>query len=163
MMFIWLLKVKCSSIVNPRYLISCFGISLTPFSFIFRLGIGTFFFLNTISSVLDEFRDILFAISQLFSDLRSRLRRLTMFAFLILLGGIYSRFVSSAKWKLVELCIHWCKSFMYIRNRRGPKTDPWGTPCSVRVRSDFSPSIDTNCCLSVRYDLNQLLLMSDMP
>ena len=22
----------------------------------------------------------------------------------------------------------WCKSFIYIRNYKGPKMDPWGTP-----------------------------------
>ena len=74
--------------VIPKYIISPFGFRSIAFNLIFRLGIDTSFFLNTISSVLDEFRDILVVISQLLSDLRSMLRRLTIFLFLVLFGGI---------------------------------------------------------------------------
>ena len=74
--------------VIPKYLISPFGLRLTPFNLIFRFGIGTFFFLKTISSVLEEIREILFATSHVFSDLRSMLRRLTIFVFLVLFGGM---------------------------------------------------------------------------
>ena len=28
------------------------------------------------------------------------------------------------------------KSFMYKRKSRGPKTEPWGTPCSVLAQDD---------------------------
>ena len=87
-MLMWDLKVKCSSIISPRYLISRLGIRFTPFSFIFKLGSGLFLFLNTISSVLEEFREILFAISQWFNAFKSIFSLLARFLFLTRLGGI---------------------------------------------------------------------------
>ncbi len=43
-----------------------------------------------------------------------------------------------------------------MRNSRGPRTDPCGTPCLVYVGSDVIPLMETHCLLFVRYDLNQL-------
>ena len=34
--------------------------------------------------------------------------------------------------------------------RRGPRTEPWGTPCVTGERVDVLPERETNCCLSVR-------------
>jgi len=40
-------------------------------------------------------------------------------------------------------------------NSRGPRTEAWGTPCKRGEFGDLKFPIETNCCLSVRYDLNQ--------
>ena len=48
-----------------------------------------------------------------------------------------------------------CKSFMYKRKNRGPRTGPCGTPKLTLSRSDKIPSIETYCILFVRQDLNQ--------
>jgi hypothetical protein len=37
---------------------------------------------------------------------------------------------------------------MYIRNRKGPNTDPWGTPASIPSHPDENPSKTTFCFLS---------------
>ena len=62
--FIWGLNVKNSSRIIPTYLTSCFGLSLTPFSFILKFGIFERFPLNYIISVLVALSEILFASSQ---------------------------------------------------------------------------------------------------
>ena len=48
-------------------------------------------------------------------------------------------------------------SVLHIKNRRGPSTEPWGTPCLIDLRFDSEFWIDTNWCLSDKYDLNQFL------
>ena len=76
------------------------------------------------------------------------------------LSWVFRRPVSSAKWNrkissrkknLIEMC----KSFMYKRKNRGPRTGPCGTPKLTLSRSDKIPSIETYCILFVRQDLNQ--------
>lgn len=37
----------------------------------------------------------------------------------------------------------------------GPSTEPWGTPCARGAVEEGQLLILMNCCLSVRYDLNQ--------
>ena len=41
---------------------------------------------------------------------------------------ILSRHVSSAKWKDCENFMEFWRSLIYIKKRRAPRTDPWGTP-----------------------------------
>ena len=50
--------------------------------------------------------------------------------------------VSSAK-SLVLLLIESGISFMYMRKRQGPKTEPWGTPERTGQESECSPSRTT--------------------
>ena len=33
----------------------------------------------------------------------------------------------------------WLRSFIYIRKKSGPKTDPWGTPASIGDQEDSWP------------------------
>ena len=33
----------------------------------------------------------------------------------------------------------YAKSFMYIKNKSGPKTDPWGTPQVIEAMSEDTP------------------------
>jgi hypothetical protein len=46
-------------------------------------------------------------------------------------------------------------SFMYIRNRKGPNTDPWVTPASIPSHSDENPFIHLRP-LFVSYHLSNL-------
>ena len=34
------------------------------------------------------------------------------------------------------------RSFIYNKNRRGPRTDPWGTPQYIVVRPESKPFMD---------------------
>ena len=45
--------------------------------------------------------------------------------------------VSSAKWWTLQNFIALCKSFIYSKNRRGPRTDPCGTPYAIEEREEF--------------------------
>ncbi len=56
--------------------------------------------------------------------------RLTMFVKVIRLLWEACWAVSSAKSELNKL-VHLGKSFIYIRKRRGPRMDPWGTPSNI--------------------------------
>ena len=63
---------------------------------------------------------------------------------------IFSKLVSSTKWYVKEFFIESFRSLMYRRNRRGPRTEPWGTPCSIFDSLELKPLIDTNCLRSLR-------------
>ena len=57
----------------------------------------------------------------------------------------YNRFVSSAKWCIFEFFIDRLKSFMYMRNNKGHKMEPYGTPFNGL---DFRSFIIDGCILS---------------
>ena len=50
---------------------------------------------------------------------------------------------------------HFGISFMKIKNRRGPKIDPCGTPHWITLVFESTLFIDTYCSLFVRYERNQ--------
>ena len=54
--------------------------------------------------------------------------------------------------KFVELG----KLLMKMRNRRGPKIDPCGTPKSIFIKDDCTLLILTNCFREDRYDSKNL-------
>ena len=64
--------------------------------------------------------------------------------------------VSSAK----DWCFTGClaikseRGLVYMINKTGPRTDPWGTPNDSGTGSESRPSTETNCILPVIYDLN---------
>ena len=39
------------------------------------------------------------------------------------------------------------RSLIYIRNKRGPSVDPWGTPVVIGNMFNFVPSISINCVI----------------
>ena len=59
------------------------------------------------------------------------------------------RDVSSAK-RRAKLAKLSAMSFIYNRNKKGPRTDPWGTPALVLVyrNSEVKEFTVTHCCLS---------------
>ena len=62
--------------------------------------------------------------------------------------------VSSAKRKKEKNFDEFGKSLMQIRNKSGPKTDPWGTPQDMSHREEEWPFTETNCFRLLRYELN---------
>ena len=50
-----------------------------------------------------------------------------------------SKLVSSAKWCTLLNFMAWFRSLMYIRKSSGPRTEPCGTPNSIKALSDFWP------------------------
>ena len=48
-------------------------------------------------------------------------------------------FVSSANRKKINLSEIFGRSFIYRRNKRGPRTDPWGTPHVMFRISEETP------------------------
>ena len=90
-----------------------------------------FKFINTFISFSCRFRDnsfslltfkeILFALSQLDKFFKSIL--ISSLSFLIELVR-NKKLVSSAKWWTMQNFIAVCKSFVYSKNRRRPRTDP---------------------------------------
>ncbi|KAH3859817.1 hypothetical protein DPMN_102638 [Dreissena polymorpha] len=53
------------------------------------------------------------------------------------------------------------RSFMYRRKRRGPRTDPWGTPEVTGTWSDLVPSTTTDWDLPIRKDWIQDMVWSE--
>ena len=50
---------------------------------------------------------------------------------------------------------HFVISFMTIKNRRGPKIDPYGTPHWITLGFESTLFIDTHCSLFVRHERYQ--------
>ena len=75
----------------------------------------------------------------------------------------HNRLVSSAKWWILQDFITWLRSFIYSKNRRGPRTDPWGTPKFIAARTYSYPFIDTSWWWLDRYDLNQSFETPQIP
>ena len=53
---------------------------------------------------------------------------------------------SFAKKSIRDLLISRARSLIYIRKRRGPKTDPCSTPEDMCIGLDNFPAIETSCC-----------------
>ena len=80
------------------------------------------------------FKEILFALSQLDKFFKSVLISLLSFLMELVRN---KRLVSSAKWWTLQNLTALCKSFIYIKNKRGLRTDPCGTPYPVEKREEL--------------------------
>ena len=47
------------------------------------------------------------------------------------------------------------KSLMYIKNSKGPRSDPWGTPHVVFLASEMMSFTLSLCARDVKYDLRK--------
>ena len=104
------------------------------------------------NSVLETFRDNLLAHSYWKRRKRSRFT-----TFFIILGSLwaYKRFVSSAKWWVIQFSRAWFISFMYMMKSRGPSIEPWGTPHVIACLVEVQPFNLTHWSLFDKYDLSQ--------
>ena len=129
LVFIWInwkFQGRCSSRYIPRYLALFTGFIFWPLILKFRCFVILLFLgLKIISSVLFALMEILFALSHCLIWERSWLMYLLIFLRDLLQ---YNIFVSSAKWCIKECVTASCRSFIYTRNNKGPKIDPWGAP-----------------------------------
>ena len=55
------------------------------------------------------------------------------------------------------------KSLMYVRKRRGPRIDPWGTPVVICAISEFWLSKLKYCWLFERYNTRRSLEIPEIP
>ena len=99
----------------------------------FLLGLG----LNSKILVLLVFKDNLFALSHVVRSFKSWLMYLFIF---------FSKLVLSANGGFHGLI----RLLMYIKKSSGSKTEPCGTPNSIKALSDVSPLTVTCCFLLVR-------------
>ena len=83
-------------------------------------------------------------ISQVFSHCSSVCRSCCKVWESFLLVTVKYTAVSSANSLTCEV-IFSGRSFMYSRNKIGPRTEPWGTPDVTGISDDFSPSRATHC------------------
>ena len=60
--------------------------------------------------------------------------------------------LSSAYDKHVILGLTLGKSLMYMRNKIGPRMEPWRTPIVIGLKLECSLFIATHCILPVKYE-----------
>ena len=137
-----LFQFSLLSILTPRYLTDSVGYHLFPFNFIFTLkSVGFLLGLKTINSAFETFNETLLALSQFVRFFRSIFKSLfNPFSDL----SMISRFVSSAKWWTLPCFYATCRSLMYVRETKVPKTELCGTPDVIIEGLDAKPLIDTN-------------------
>ena len=63
----------------------------------------------------------------------------------------------------IEVVITELNGVVYRVKSNGPKTEPWGTPQEVGSMSEKQLPILMACRLSVRYEVNQLRAVPDIP
>ena len=144
----WCFQFKFLSTLMPRYLTesvrkSCLLFSLTLTS------LSNFFLwcLKITNSVFCKFREILFAIKQ---SVKFFISRFPYLLSLVIDSLKWRRFVSSAKWWTLQNFIAWFKSLICIKNKKGPRTELWGTTYKTRARFESWQFIETNCSLSYK-------------
>ena len=116
-------------------------------SIYFNFNFTNFFLwcLKITNSVFCTFREIVFEFNQSVKFFISKFTKLLNLVIDLLK---WRRFVSSAKWWTLQNFIVWFKSWIYIKNKRELRTEPWGTPCKTGARFESWPFIKTNCFLS---------------
>ena len=134
------ITTECCVKIHSKILNAAWICILRQFIFIFWLEIDSLCEWKEINYVLLQFKDILFANSHLYNNFRSML---TCFCIVLKDLTILRRLVSSAKWYTLLYLIALCRSLIYVKNRRGPSTDPCGTPCGTDIILDSNPSIET--------------------
>jgi len=72
------------------------------------------------------------------------------------------RFVSSVNFNTLEHTES-SKSFIYIRNKSGPNTDPWGTPLITFVYLELLPIKTTLCSISLSQSSIQSYILLIIP
>ena len=77
--------------------------------------------------------------NNLFEDSQSLILHSSLFKMMLLLALFMLQYnvVSSAYINILKTRLG--KSLMYIRKRKGPKIEPWGTPIEIDFVSDLEP------------------------
>ena len=119
----WYCQLRFVSIFTLSYLTVSVGYSLLLYNLIFKSPLNFFYsslkITISVSFTLSFFFFFFFAFNQL--NIWCKLVLTSLFSFLIELLR-HKRLVSSRKWWTL------LRSFLHSKNRKGPKTDPWGMP-----------------------------------
>ena len=112
------------------------------------------------SSIL-KVRSSKLALRQKQSSLKSLLRVLLIYMYMCHMPSwMFRRPLSLANWNGEENLIELCKSFMYKRRSRGPRTDPCGTPKLILSSSDEIPSIEMYTVCEIGFEPHNSLKLS---
>ena len=124
------------------------GCSLLPHNFIFK-SLWNFIWLDIKIVILIFFMlsEILYAFNHLTGRFKSPLD--SLFSFLIELLR-HKRLASSAKWWSLQNFFAWLRSFIYNKNRRDPRADPWGMPQFIVVRPKSKLFMDSYIPITIR-------------
>ena len=145
----WRLKLRCSSRVKPKYCIESDLVISESLNLILSGRLFSFDLvdLKMINEDFFAFKVSLFAINHLFicSMMTWPLLEISS-AFLALNNTL----VSSANILVLPEGQQFGMSLMYIRNNRGPRTDPWGTPQVMDLYDDLWLLSSTNCLRFVK-------------
>ena len=139
-------QICISVLLIIRYFSKSVEYNLFPFSFTFMPKPRKLFLdlkKTTTTFVFETFSKILLVLIQFVRPFRSIFKSLFNLLNDLLM---IERFVASTKCFIAT----W-RSVMSHRNRKGPKTDPCGTPQVILEILDAKPFIDTNCLRSVEY------------
>jgi len=98
---------------------------------------------------------ILFMLSQCSTGFNS-FSRVCLTSFSSKLSNLHVRVESSANKLNLKKSLQLGKSLIKIRNRRGPKIDPCGTPCDKGRIDEEVLFTETYCLRSDKYDWNHL-------
>ena len=135
--------------------------SLLPHNLIFKLPSDFFCLdLKITNSVFLALSEVLPGFSQFTRYFK--LAFTSFFSFLIELLR-HNKLVSSAKGWTLQNCIAGLRSFTCDKNRRGPRTEPWGTSQFTVARANLLLFVETNWLRLNRYSLNQLLKTPNIP
>ena len=133
------------SIITPRYLYESQLFKATPFILMDKFGISCFL-LSIINFDLSVLRVSLLEANQTKTFSNSMFTSLSIF---IKSSFWVHKNISSAN-NFIKKLVASGKSFMKIRNNRGPRMDPYGTPYFILIKEDLTPLILTYCCLESR-------------
>ena len=106
---------------------------------------------NNIDSVLQRCNDKRFSTNQSLTDSNYLLRTSSI-------SDTSLPEASSAESSAYKRSLHLTAAFIsltYIRNKRGPSSDPCGTPHLTDLNSEKTPEISTTCTLHHKYEINQ--------
>ena len=127
--------------IRPKCLCVSLSTSLTLFMKRGGCAKGTRFLEMIIEVVLFGLKSTSQVFAQVEIEDKSRLRRTAASSGVL---TIMYKFVSSAN-SLIEQPIFLTISFIYIKNNKGPKIEPCGTPALTGAQSDEAPFNTTRC------------------
>ena len=117
----WFCQLRFVSTFTPKNLTLSVVYGLLPHNLIFKSPSNFFCLeLKITISVFFRWSEVLFTFNQFSRYFKSALT--SLFSFLTELLR-HKRLVSSAKWCILQNFIAWLRSFIYSKNRRGPRTD----------------------------------------
>ena len=144
MYMIWGHQVSLLSIMTPKNLVSFTSVIWLPFMRIPSILREKCLGVNNMKFVLSMLRDNLLAFTQQYTlPISTFIWLTTSFKFF----PVQKRIVSSTKSIGIKRLETEGKSFIWIKNSKGPSIKPWGTPHFIALKSDSCLLYTTACDL----------------